>query len=121
MAETTLEQLQAEPQTTPDARLNVAVSTEEPLQPGVHTFELVVTDNAGLTSQPATVTIVVRDTTAPTAVLRVLGPNGRILPRDDNGNFILELGSSLILDGRSSSDPGGGQVARYTWRLVPQG
>ncbi len=121
MAEVTFEELlESGTLSTADDQVQVTVSEANPLPPGVYTLELVVADNNGLTSAPATVTIVVQDTQLPTAVIRILSAEGQLIERDAEGNVVVEFGTSIILDGGSSSDPGGGQVTQYMWQLVPQ-
>ena len=67
---------------------------------GQHRFSLVVTDDAGNTSQPAEVQVIVADDIAPTAVIEAPAQ-------------VLQ-GQSLTLSGARSSDTGG-RVVRYTW------
>ena len=58
-----------QPVDTDQASVEVTVDADNLLPVGVHTFQLVVSDDSGNLSQPALVEIVVRDTQAPTAVI----------------------------------------------------
>lgn len=96
---------------TPNQPINTDVPTVEvtidatnTLPVGVHTFQLVVTDDSGNVSQPAQVEIVVRDTQAPTAVI--------------DGPREVGFGSPFELSGVRSSDPAPGRIVRFTWTLV---
>jgi hypothetical protein len=94
---------------------NVAIETATPtievsndanifLAVGVHTFQLVVTDDSGNASQPALVEVIVRDSQSPTAVL--------------DGPGSTEAGASFSLSGARSSDVAPGRVVSYAWTLV---
>lgn len=83
----------------------VEVDPNAPLAVGVHTFQLVVTDDAGNASQPAQVQIVVRDLDAPTAVID--GPTRGV-----------GFNREFKLSGERSSDPAPGRIVRYEWTLV---
>lgn len=67
---------------------------------GRYQIQLVVTDDAGNNSAPATASFVVVDRIAPTAVLRAPAT--------------VPVGQAFMLDGRASSDLGG-KIVRYTW------
>ena len=84
--------------------VEVTIDETNTLPVGVHTFELVVTDDSNNVSKSAQVSIVVRDTTAPTAVI-----DG---PRD------VGFGNSFELSGVRSSDPAPGRLVSFTWTLV---
>lgn len=90
--------------TTPDPTVTVEVSADNPLPVGRHTFQLVVVDDAGNRSQPARVQIVVLDDQAPTAILTAQPARA-------------PAGTSIVLDGRRSTDIGG-SIAAYEWTLV---
>jgi hypothetical protein len=89
---------------TTEPVVEVTVTPEAPLSTGRHRFQLVVVDDAGNTSDPDVVDVVVRDTQRPTAVLRA--------PEQ------AEFGRSFALDGRASSDVPPGRVVRFVWTLV---
>ena len=72
------------------------------LAPGRHMVTLVVTDDSGNESSPVTAEVVVRDTSAPTAVLD--------LPAT------AAAGSPVVADASRSTDVGG-QVVSYTFTL----
>lgn len=89
---------------TNEPAIEVTASAEHPLAPGRHVFQLVVEDDSGNRSAPDTVEIIVRDTQAPTAVLRAPGQ--------------VEFGRSFNLDARESSDVAPGKVVRFIWTKV---
>ena len=84
--------------------VEVTIDATNTLPVGVHTFQLIVTDDSGNDSQPALVEIVVRDTTAPTAVI--------------DGPREVGFGNPFDLSGVRSSDPAPGRVVSFTWTLV---
>jgi hypothetical protein len=89
---------------TTENGLEVTVKPDSPLSVGRHVFQLVVEDDSGNQSQPDQVTVIVRDSQAPTAVI---GAPAQV-----------EFGQSFKLDGRQSSDIPPGKVVRYHWTLV---
>jgi len=93
-----------QPIVTDQPTVEVTISATNTLPVGVHTFQLVVTDDSGNVSQPALVEIVVRDTQAPTAVI--------------DGPREVGFGSPFELSGARSSDPAPGRVVSFTWTLV---
>lgn len=93
-----------QPIVTDQPTVQVTVDANNPLPVGVHTFQLVVTDDSGNVSQPAQVEIVVRDTTAPTAVI--------------DGPRLVGFGNPFDLSGVRSSDPAPGRLVSFTWTLV---
>lgn len=107
-----LEEIMAGPIKTDDATLTVQMPGEK-LKIGGHTFQLLVADDSGNVSAPATVMVIVVDTQAPTAVLVARDEQGRLL----EGNRI-PFGNGLMLDARKSLDVGGGNIVSYTWSLV---
>jgi hypothetical protein len=112
MTTKTLEDIRAKAIETTDATLTITMPDEK-LSVGSHTFELKVKDDAGNVSAPARVMLVVLDTQAPTAVLRVVDEQGRFLENNSIG-----YGRGFVLDGRKSVDVGGGKIVSYTWSLV---
>ena len=113
MTDITLEDIQTGPQTTEDTQLTIKVSNNNPLPIGSNTFELTVVDDSGNESVPAQVVVIVRDTTRPTAVLRVANIEGRPLP----GN-VLESGASFLLNAKGSLDAPPGKISKYVWTLL---
>lgn len=93
-----------QPIVTDQPTVEVSNDANNILPVGVHTFQLIVTDDSGNTSQPTQVEIVVRDTLAPTAVI--------------DGPRQVEVGNSFELSGKRSSDPAPGRIVRFTWTLV---
>lgn len=91
--------------TTTDNTVSVDVTPSALLPPGVHHFQLVVVDDAGNESDPATAQIVIRDSVRPTAVLL-------IVPTQVNP------GESFKLDGTKSSDVAPGKVVQFIWTMI---
>ena len=91
---------------TESPTVQVTPAPGDPLRPGLHRFQLVVEDDSGNRSQPALLDIIVRDTTAPTAVIRLVGG---VDPTFNN---------PFELDASDSKDSGGGTIVRYHWTLV---
>jgi hypothetical protein len=113
MTDISLENLLAtEKAETADSQLVIQMPGQK-LSVGQHRFSLSVDDDSGNVSQKALVTVIVVDTTAPTAVLDLRDEQGRTVT---NGR--IEFGSGFILDGRRSVDIGG-TIAKYTWEVVP--
>ena len=77
------------------------VSASTPLAIGKHRFRLVVTDDSGNQSQPAEVQLFVLDTQKPTAVLQA--------PNQSTPS------ASIVLNGSSSVDTGGGVISQWRW------
>jgi len=96
---------------TANSRLAVTDRVNDPFTVGVHAFGLTVTDDSGNESAPATVTVTVVDTQAPTAVPEVLDVSGAV---DADGR--IPFGEAFSLDGSNSTDVGG-QIVRYEWTL----
>lgn len=84
-----------------DPTIEVTVEAAAPLAIGQHRFQLVVVDEAGNQSVPATVDVVVRDAQNPTAVLSAPSQ--------------VEFGKSFTLDGHLSTDVPPGQVVKFIW------
>lgn len=93
-----------EPIKTDVPTVEVTIDETSALPVGVHTFALVVSDDSGNVSEPAHVSIIVRDTTAPTAVI--------------DGPREVGFGKTFELSGVRSSDPAPGRIASFTWTLV---
>ncbi len=114
MTDITLEKLLAsEKIETADSQLVIQFPNQK-LPVGQHRFSLTVVDDSGNQSSAAGVTVIVTDTTAPTAVLDLLDDQGRTVT---NGR--IEFGSGFALSGKRSVDIGG-TIARYIWEIVPQ-
>ena len=97
-----------------DPHLDVMASTTQPLQPGRHIFQLVVTDNAGNLSEPARVTVLVKDRTEPSAVIDYVREDGTRLYNDE---IVVAYGRPFRLTGERSSDANG-RIASYSWRIL---
>jgi len=87
----------------PDSLLTIEVDSTTPLQTGTYQFQLVVTDDSGNNSKPATVNIVIADDNAPTAVIDAPGRVG--------------FGQQFALSGKRSIDVGG-QLTKFVWTLI---
>ncbi len=90
---------------TKESKVWALVTPEDPLPVGRHVFQLVVKDDSGNESAPATVEVIVTDTHKPTAVLTAPAK--------------VELGESFPLDGSRSSDVPPGKVEQYCWTWLP--
>jgi hypothetical protein len=89
---------------TTQPTIDVTIDPAAPLAPGNHVFQLVVVDDRGNRSQPATVTVVVKDNLRPTAVL-VAPPT-------------VDFGKSFTLDGRGSSELPPGKLKSFEWTMI---
>lgn len=86
---------------TTESNVEVTVTPSSPLPPGRHKFQLVVVDDSGNQSDPATVEIVVIDDKKPTAVI--------------DAPATVPFGASFKLSGARSSDLPPGKIVRYQW------
>jgi len=91
--------------TTPEKSVEVTVTPSAPLPAGLHHFQLIVVDDSGNQSDPATASVIIKDTTKPTAVLTVAPTQ-------------VELGQSFRLDGSKSSDVAPGKIVQYVWTMI---
>jgi hypothetical protein len=92
----------------------VLVDAQNPLKVGKHVFQLIVTDDAGNESEPATVTIIVLDRERPTAVIDVVNAAGE---RISTPSVEIPLGQRFQLLADRSSDIGG-VVRGFKWTLM---
>jgi hypothetical protein len=76
-----------------------------PLPAGTHHFQLIVVDDAGNQSDPAVATVVIKDTTKPTAVLTIAPTQ-------------VDPGQTFRLDGSRSTDVAPGKVVQYIWTML---
>lgn len=87
---------------TDQSNVTVEVDQANPLRTGRHKFELVVTDDSGNLSEPATLVVIVADRERPTAVL--------------DGPDVVNFSRSFELSGKRSFDIGGViKVFRFTY------
>jgi hypothetical protein len=98
---------------TADSLLTVQMPKQK-LPVGQHRFNLTVVDDSGNTSSPALITVIVADTSAPTAVLDLLDAQGRTIV--DNR---VAFGAGFILSGKRSVDVGGA-ISKFIWEVVAQ-
>lgn len=84
--------------------VEVSIDPDAPLSPGAHKFQLVVVDDLGNQSEPATVEIIVIDDSKPTAVI--------------DAPATAPLGSSFKLSGSHSSDLPPGKIIHYRWVML---
>lgn len=94
--------------------LEVAASASTPLPAGRHSFQLVVTDNAGNQSTPASIRVTVRDRTKPTAEIDFIRDDGT---RVYGSDVVVAYGKPFRLTGERSSDASG-VVTSWRWTLV---
>ncbi len=113
MTEIDLEKILAETVETADDQLVIKMPNSK-LPVGQHRFSLTVEDNAGNTSQPAIISVIVVDDQAPTAVVDLSDEQGRNVT---NGR--IAFGRGFILSGKRSTDIGG-TIAKYSWEVVAQ-
>jgi PKD repeat protein len=114
MTDITLENLlENQSVSTTDPQLVVQMPNNK-LKVGKHSFSLTVEDDSGNTSLPATITVIVVDSEAPTAVLDLHDEQGRTIT-DGRVSF----GAGFILSGKRSADIGG-TIVKYVWEVVPQ-
>ena len=98
---------------TPDSQLTIQMPDQK-LPVGQHRFSLTVQDDSGNQSNAAQITVIVVDTTAPTAVLDLQDTQGRTVT---DGR--IAFGSGFILSGKRSVDIGG-TISKFIWEVVPQ-
>jgi|SRR5436190_24175475 len=91
--------------TTPESSVSVDVTPTAPIAPGVHHFQLIVVDDAGNASEPATAQIIIKDSTKPTAVLTIVPSQ-------------VDPGVSFRLDGSKSADLPPGKIKEFIWIMV---
>jgi hypothetical protein len=89
---------------TADPVVEVTVSVDRPIPVGSHRFQLVVQDESGNLSDPAVVTVIIKDTKKPTAVLDEVG--------------VVEFGQSFTLSGKRSSHIPPGKIVKYVWTMM---
>lgn len=94
--------------------LDVLASASNPLPAGRHVFQLVVTDNAGLASPPATIAVLVRDRSRPTAVIDFVREDGT---RSYTADVVVPWGRPFRLTGERSTDSNG-HVRVWRWTLL---
>ena len=97
-----------------EPKLDIAVDAAHPLAVGKNVFSLVVTDDSGNDSAPASVTIIVTDTQRPTAVVDFLDAAG---VRNPAPQVVVPFGTKFSLTGERSSDVGG-KVKAFNWTLT---
>lgn len=113
MTDITLEELLATPKVeTTDSQLVIHMPDQK-LAVGKHSFNLIVEDDSKNQSTAARISVIVVDTTAPTAVLDLNDENGRLI---SDGR--VAFGSGFILCGKRSVDIGG-TLAKFIWEVVP--
>lgn len=97
-----------------EPKLDIAVDAQHPLPIGKNVFSLVVSDDSGNNSAPASVTIIVTDTQRPTAVVDFLDAAG---VRNPAPQVVVPFGTKFSLTGERSSDIAG-QVKSFSWTLT---
>ncbi len=100
------------PVVQPDPTVTVDATAAAALPVGVNRFRLVVVDDAGNESEPTQISVIVRDTGKPTAILDIVDANGtRISPT-------VSSGTNFILSGARSSDLAPGKITEYRFTLL---
>lgn len=94
--------------------VKVDIDLANPLPPGRHHFSLVVVDDAGNQSQADTIEVIVRDDSAPTAVLDVVDANGSRVAA------VVGAGKSFGLSGARSYDLAPGKIAEFRFTMLPR-
>ncbi len=92
--------------------VKVDVTPAEPLPLGLNRFQLVVVDDAGNSSEPTILQVIVRDTERPTAVLEIVDANGSPV------ELSVPFGTSFILSGVKSKDTPPGKISQYQFTLL---
>ncbi len=98
---------------TTDSQLIINMPNKK-LPVGQHKFQLTVEDDSQNQSQPVLITVIIIDTTAPTAIVDLNDAQGRLVT---DGR--ISFGSDFILSGKRSQDIGG-SIVNYIWELLPQ-
>jgi len=93
--------------------VTVDIDPANPLPPGRHRFSLVVVDDAGNRSQADTIEIIVRDDTAPTAVLDVVDTAGNRVAA------VVDVQKSFGLSGARSFDAIG-RITEFRFTMLPR-
>lgn len=94
--------------------LDVQATAATPLKPGKHVFQLVVVDDGGNDSAPASVTVIIEDHERPTAVVDLIDERGGRVPDPE---VRVPFGKPFQLSGDRSSDVGGA-VKVWNWTLL---
>jgi hypothetical protein len=95
-----------------DPVVKVDVTAAEALPLGLNRFSLVVVDDTGNASEPIILSVIVKDTDKPTAVLDMVEDSGRIV------EATVPFGTSFILSGARSSDKEPGKIKEYQFTLL---
>lgn len=100
--------------TASEPLLEIMATASTPLPVGKQVFQLIVTDNAGNSSTPTTVSVLVMDRSKPTAVIDLLREDGS---RVYDATLRVPYGKPFKLTGDRSSDLGG-NVTSWRWTLL---
>lgn len=88
---------------SPDALLSIDVDSQNPLAVGTYQFQLVVVDDSGNNSNPATVRVIIVDDQKPTAVI--------------DSPTRVGFGQDFALSAKRSIDIGG-ELSKFEWTLI---
>jgi hypothetical protein len=99
--------------TQKDPQVQVEVTPTAPLPLGVNRFQLIVVDDSGNQSVAATIDVMVKDTTAPTAAIIMVNADGKRIDPP-----VVSFGQSFFLSGAPSTDAGGGKIVEYRFTLL---
>ena len=97
-------------ETTTDPVVEVQFPANAPPKPGVYEFQLVVVDNQGVASAPATLKLVLQG--GATAVVRLVDANGQPLTQSS-----FRVGSQVFLSAKESSSENGA-LKSFVWKLT---
>lgn len=97
-------------QTTTDPMVEVLFSTDQPAKAGTYEFQLVVVDDQGVASSPATLRLVLQGSAS--AQLSIVNADGKPL---DQTTF--KLGSQIFLSARGSASENG-EIKSFVWKLT---
>jgi hypothetical protein len=95
-----------------ESLIQVEVSADKPLPLGLNRFQLIVVDDSNNVSVAATIDVMIKDTTAPTAGLSVVNADGKKI------DPVIPFGQSFFLSGAQSTDAGGGKIVEYRFTLL---
>lgn len=96
--------------TTTDPVVEVQFPANAPPKPGTYEFQLVVVDNLGVASAPATVKLQLQG--AANASLRIVNADGR--PIDQT---VFKVGSQIFLSAKDSASENGA-LKSFSWKLT---
>jgi hypothetical protein len=97
-------------ESTSDPMVEVLFSTDQPAKPGTYEFQLVVVDDQGVASAPATLRLVLQGSAS--AQLHIVNADGRPV---DQTTF--RIGSQIFLSAKGSASENGA-IKAFVWKLT---